>query len=248
MARSNSNRSRWILGIIVVAAVGVLVVMMGLFGAPKEDGPAAAAGSDSPDDSGAAPAITDEVRGDTKTDRDSPSGAPARDQSFRPRLEMSRKIKAVAVEATRELGEYKKQLPRAKDDPVAMAELDRRLAATTDPHERAALTREFFEAGRKAHQEAEAARTPEMLRHRTRLVSISRLESFLDLPAYISEGTEFSAEAETLLVKVTDFAERSAQMDAEAVIAEFETLNAAIRDLRRRRTGTMPSLLDHGDD
>jgi len=246
----NRMKSRWLLGITGVVVLGVLVVVLILAGPRQEKDPSSRSDRDLPGGAGAAPAAPDELPRATKTDRDPDSspGSPARDQSFRPSLEMSKKLKATALEATRALGEHGKKYPHSVDNPAARAELEERLAATTDLKERAILTQNFLESADEARQAAEAARTPEVLQHERRLRTLSRLESFLDLPAYISEGTEFSEQAEALLVKVADFAERSAELDDEAVIAELSTLDTAIKDLRRRRTEKMPSLLDHGDD
>lgn len=162
---------------------------------------------------------------------------------------MSRKVKAVVEAANRQLTEQRRLYPYTTDAPAARAEFERLEAVTTDPEERDTLTRKFLEAGDERRRAAEAARkAPEALRREQRLLVLSGLSSFLDLPAYASEGTEFSAEAETLIVKVADFSERSAEMNDEAVIAEFSALENAIKDLRRRRTEKTPSLLDHEDD
>jgi hypothetical protein len=163
-------------------------------------------------------------------------------------MEMSRTVKAVAVAADRQMAEHLERYPHTTDDSAARAEFGKRMAAATSPEQRAALTHKFLETADERRKAAEAARTPAVLRHGLRLRMLSGLESFLDLPAYVSEKTEFSSEAAALLVKVVDLADCSAEMNDEAVIAEFSVLNAAIKDLRRRRSGKLPSLPDHGDD
>lgn len=233
-------------GVVVVAAVVGIVVWMVLAGS-GEDLPAPGT-SEVPVAARLSPGgATRSTKADQGHHRRPELSA--RDESFRERLEMSRKVDAVVAAARRQMATHRERYPYTTDDPAARAEFEKLVAVTTDPEERDALTRKFLEAGDDRRRAAEAARrTPEALRREQRLQVLSGLSSFLDLPAYVSEGTEFSAEAETLLVKIADFSERSAEMNDEAVIAEFSALDNAIKNLRRRRTEKMPSLLDHEDD